>query len=221
VWIKIFLVFEFQFSNRLSLIRSFLSQFHSVKMAQFARPGGHLCAVGVSQTPLCATATHMKITFLRHAESLFNENSRNIELNCGLSEKGKKQASKLVGEYEYIIISPLLRTQETLYYSKIKYNEIETCDFLREHRVDPCDFLEGEKRVLETEEELDIRVGQCLDYLKDLVQRGKSNILVLSHCEFLCKIVGKGLQNAESVVMYMTSKNTLSFSSSYPSSSSF
>lgn len=144
------------------------------------------------------------ITFLRHCESIFNAENSDFK-NCLLSKKGVDQAKKLSGSYEYVIISPLKRCQETLKYSQIIYDKIEEMEIVREHKVNICDFLEHEEVVFESETEIMERIIKFKEILKE-VQKIYKSILVVTHSDFVWYFTmrkvkddcfGKWLENGE------------------------
>jgi broad specificity phosphatase PhoE len=133
------------------------------------------------------------ITFLRHAESIFNVDCKSNLRDCSLTTFGILQASTLNGHYDLIIVSPLLRAKQTLLHSNITYDHCIINNLIREFKTDPCDFFEDEEYKLETEDELMDRGNEFINELKRL----NSNILVISHCEFIFSITGTSLHNIE------------------------
>ena len=70
---------------------------------------------------------------------------------------------------------------------------------MREHRVDPCDFLLGEEECgVESEEELMRRGDLLLLQLRRLSCEHRS-VLVVSHCDLICSVTGQSPGNAEAV----------------------
>lgn len=125
----------------------------------------------------------MKVTFLRHAVSIFNEKLIS-EKDCELSEAGKQQAMSLTGNYDVVVCSIMTRTKQTLAFSKIKYNDLYYSHTCREFRKDICDFLPHENHtILETNESLIERVEKCKTFLKENFD-GR-NVLVISHADFI------------------------------------
>lgn len=126
----------------------------------------------------------MKVSFLRHAESIFNRDLIS-EKDCDLTDKGKLQASQLTGEYDVVFCSTMKRTGRTLEYSQIKYGRLIFTDLCREKRTDICDYLPHEdETVKETEEELQKRIQSFLYFLKSQVSPFQ-DILVVSHGDFI------------------------------------
>lgn len=140
----------------------------------------------------------MKVAFLRHAISIFNE-LKTSEKDCELSEAGKKQAQTLEGNYDLVICSIMRRTKQTLAFSNIKYKELIYSATCREFRCDICDFLPHEdEKNLETRNDLDLRVKTFRELLNKYGSQGK-RILVVSHGDFIHAINGgtKYPENAE------------------------
>ncbi len=75
----------------------------------------------------------MKVTFLRHAESIFNANLTS-DKDCELTEKGNQQAHNTQGEYDIVICSILKRACETLEKSQIRYGRVIFTDLCREKK---------------------------------------------------------------------------------------
>lgn len=125
----------------------------------------------------------MKVSFLRHAESVFNANLTS-EKDCTLTEKGREQASKVEGQYDIVICSIMKRTCQTLDQSKIQYGRLIFTDLCREKRQDICDYLSYEDEIKETDEELEKRIERFIYFLKSQVSKYNS-VLVVSHGDFI------------------------------------
>jgi len=150
----------------------------------------------------------MIITFLRHAHSVWNEevedrvDEHNTDANpsrfidCALSVRGQSQARSLSGHWRTILISPLRRAQQTLELSLLTYEQLIQCDLVREHRVDPCDWLQSEVGAgllsLESDSELMDRGDRFLEYLSSHLRSGAFHtpLLVISHAEFIHSLTG-------------------------------
>lgn len=140
----------------------------------------------------------MKITFLRHAQSIFNVHLTS-EKDCGLSPLGIEQAQSLQGEYDLIILSTLRRTHQTLLHSGIVGKRILITDLCREQRKDICDYLEGEDETdIEWENELEERIEAFKQYLR-VFCRPDEKVLVISHGDFIDCATGRANypENAE------------------------
>ena len=131
----------------------------------------------------------MSITFIRHSESFHNWMNRlqgNCQTetfrDCGITQRGKRQAYHLEHEFDLLLVSPLRRCQETFDYSNIVANEVRTCALVREKKEDMCDFLENEELVYDTDESFKQQVSKALQYIKTLPYK---NIGVITHSEFV------------------------------------
>ena len=80
----------------------------------------------------------MKVTFLRHCRSIFNE-LKTSEKDCDLSEFGKEQATGLHGKWDIIVCSIMKRTRKTLELSKLEGEKIFYSDLCREVKRDICE----------------------------------------------------------------------------------
>ncbi len=138
----------------------------------------------------------MFVEFLRHAESIYNESQIDIA-DCPLSQNGIQQAKKLTGNYEFVIVSPLQRSQETLNNSQITYNKLVVCNFIREVVVDISDTLSGETFQPENVETVVSRESQLKCFLTKHEQ-DYASILIVSHKDFIKHLLGVTLQNAQS-----------------------
>ena len=142
----------------------------------------------------------MKITFLRHCRSIFNELLYS-DKDCDLSVKGVEQAKALQGDYDIVICSVMRRARRTLELSKIRSGSIEYTDLCREWRNDICDFLdhENEQNNRETPEELGIRIQKFCEWIKGKYERSGKRILVVTHADFVYKLTNeaKYLENGE------------------------
>ncbi len=126
----------------------------------------------------------MKVSFLRHAESIFNANLTS-EKDCDLTEKGKQQASQIDLQYDIVVCSIMKRTCQTLDHSKISYGRLIFTDLCREKRSDICDFLPHEdETVKETEEQLETRITTFRYFLRSQLSP-YNNVLVIAHGDFI------------------------------------
>jgi broad specificity phosphatase PhoE len=126
----------------------------------------------------------MEVSFLRHAQSVFNRDMTS-EKNCSLTDYGKEQAEQITGDYDIIVCSILKRAKETLQYSQLTAKKLYFTDLCREMRVDICDFLEGEDETnLESLEELQKRITEFKHYVKERVNPGQK-VLVVCHRDFI------------------------------------
>jgi len=157
--------------------------------------------------------THFRLTFLRHAESTWNqlmeEQGQLMEeqgpemLDCPLSSKGEQQASLLMGHFDVVIHSPLLRARQTFALSQIKSPYVIQSELVREFRIHPCDWMKNEvKGEPETPEELSRRADSFLEWIhehKELLIN--KTILIVTHGDFICELTGFAPENARTVEM--------------------
>lgn len=145
----------------------------------------------------------MKVSFLRHAESIFNANLTS-EKDCDLTEKGKEQASKVTGEYDIVFCSIMKRTCKTLDHSQLKYGRLIFTDLCREKKTTICDYLPHEdETIVDTDEQLEYQIQKFLYFLKSQVS-SHHNVLVVSHGDFIYALGKKEQpypQNAEIQVL--------------------
>jgi broad specificity phosphatase PhoE len=138
----------------------------------------------------------MDLSFIRHAESVYNADSTSTERNCGLTIKGIKQAQDLqVGPFDWVIVSPMRRCRETFQHSavveQISVENVETLDVVREHKINACDFFpEEDATILEDEEEVLARCDQLREHATELFQKFKDekkevHVGIFTHSDFV------------------------------------
>jgi broad specificity phosphatase PhoE len=145
----------------------------------------------------------MKVTFLRHCRSIYNEKN-DSDKNCDLSEFGKAQAAALTGEYDVIVCSIMKRARQTLALSQIKGDEILYTQLCREHKQTICDFLEEEDlEQKESEEDMVWRIARFKHWLHQTWGSSQKRILVVTHADFVYFLNGftKYLDNGERIEM--------------------
>jgi broad specificity phosphatase PhoE len=155
-----------------------------------------------------------RLTLIRHASTFENEGqcpTPESALNCGLSETGRRQAAKLKGSFDLVVISPLRRALETYAVSKIRCRRVLICDLVREQRDDLKDFycfLENEEPMAETDAMLRDRAQAAKKYLLSL---NSSDIGIVSHGGFIRYLLeafdqppGALLKNTEQVTFDVT-----------------
>ena len=154
--------------------------------------------------------TKKTVYLIRHGESTFNATNRQ-DVDCNLTDLGRKQAKKL-GErlkdihFDFVIISPLARAQQTFENSKINHKALETNYLCREYKETKSDFLIGEDFRQETDEELTQRCMNFIEYMKTL---DYSLIGVVCHSTFIYYsldiLLGRGqwLDNADFSIIYL------------------
>ena len=129
------------------------------------------------------------ITFLRHAESLYNA-GLSLDKDPGLSVRGKKQADQFSGEFDCVIVSPMRRALETYLQSQIKYGRLFMDENLREsmNGVD-ANYLSLEPSLVETDLEFSERVRKALDNAKSIIAKNRYNkVLVVSHHAVIAEV---------------------------------
>ena len=139
------------------------------------------------------------IKFIRHAESTYNAKQEFVK-DPPLSSLGKKQAAKIFGHYDVIIISNLKRSLQTLNYSNITYDIIVTDEDCREIRNGAiCDYLENEKIINESQSNINKRIIRFTQTVNKLITKGVEDILIISHGAFIVEFLQlkKELDNCE------------------------
>lgn len=126
------------------------------------------------------------LTIIRHAQSIWNANLHKSEqdaANCGLSDEGKKQASKLKLDTDLLIVSPLRRALDTYVRSKIKTAEVVISSLFIEYQDGkPLNYLESQPIINETPDDMVKRAKTAILYIKTLPHK---NICIISHGDFL------------------------------------
>lgn len=137
----------------------------------------------------------MKLTLIRHAESIYNEKKLlQGQVDCGLSKKGlndtKEKSRNFPSDFNICFCSPLERTKQTakilVPYLNVIYDkrlmERGLGDWENTPNTDEKQFLMHNKTVPpngETFEEFDSRILDFLEMLKDNYNDEK--ILVVTH----------------------------------------
>lgn len=119
----------------------------------------------------------MVLVCIRHALSVFNVMGRSRP-NCSLAAAGIAQAKRVVGEFNHVVCSPMLRAKQTLELSSIRYDTLEFDEDAREKRDDACDFFPHEPTVRETYIEFSVRMKRLNDKLTSLEEWNPSVLLV-------------------------------------------
>jgi broad specificity phosphatase PhoE len=128
------------------------------------------------------------------------------DLDCPISEEGKRQARNIQWSCDVAVVSNLCRTKQTLESSRVVVQEkiIET-DLCREYmggsRPDYTDTdlkQNGGKLKVETRQEFAERLQRFREFLADLATKHKS-ILVVSHGVFISALLSlqRGVYNCE------------------------
>ena len=95
------------------------------------------------------------IYLLRHAQSEANCCTGILmKRDASITDVGKKQAAKVTGDFDLVVISPMRRCHETLENTQITYRDIVVDEDAREMKMFPSDFKEGEEEIEETDAEM-------------------------------------------------------------------
>lgn len=126
----------------------------------------------------------MKVSFLRHAESVFNKYLTS-EKDCELTPEGVEQAKKVQGHFDIVFCSIMKRTCQTLDHSELTYGRLVFTDLCREKKTTICDYLPYEdETVVDTDEQLENQIQRFLYFLKSQVSPHQT-VLVVSHGDFI------------------------------------
>lgn len=129
--------------------------------------------------------------FMRHAESVSNK-YRTDNPDPDITLEGKIQASRVKGNYDLVILSPLKRTHQTLKSSKISFDYLFVSDLVREFKTSKSDFLQNERIVFENENDLFKRICLFEKQLKYLKNKYKK-ILIITHGLFIYYYMNKNI----------------------------
>jgi broad specificity phosphatase PhoE len=125
----------------------------------------------------------LSITLIRHGDTDYNQDLSQLYVtNIPLNETGIEKSSHLQGTYDVVYVSPLLRTQMTLQYSKIKTTKLIMDDRIREQRGYPCDILQNEVLSKEDDDQL---MRRCYSFLFSLKNSHETNICVITHSNWI------------------------------------
>lgn len=144
----------------------------------------------------------VKIHIIRHAQSEFNAGIPGAQNkpNCPLSTLGQKQATKLQGNFDLVICSPLQRAQETFFHSSIKTKDLLVSHICREIYDGNIINLFPEE-IGKVEVETAEQTAQRIENLRELVHllsKQYNKICIISHFCFLQKITRRNwIDNAE------------------------
>jgi broad specificity phosphatase PhoE len=133
----------------------------------------------------------LSLDFICQGESIENPNPYAISrdqwtrYNCPLTERGEEQARALTGSYDLLLVSPLRRAKDTLFFSQLQAKRIVYTPIVSEVYVDSCDEEDRaseEKHAVEDEGHIQNRMSQLISYLK---QHQSKKIGVLTHPRFI------------------------------------
>lgn len=132
-----------------------------------------------------------QIYFTRHAQS--TENIGLSMIDSPLTDEGRKQATKLTGNFDIVIVSPLRRCQETLHYSQIKYNRLIVNNNFRERIFSETNCLMFEYEHEESDEIFFGRTRKFQDELEAICKENpNAQILLVGHSYFFNSWYRKG-----------------------------
>jgi broad specificity phosphatase PhoE len=127
-----------------------------------------------------------QVTIIRHGQTNRNtgmESDPEKIKNSNLNILGVFQASKLEGEYELVLLSPLRRALETYAKSNIRTGEVRILDLLHERRDGSTyNSLELIEPFVESYEDVRFRANEVIRYLKTLPHR---TVCMVSHGTFM------------------------------------
>jgi len=139
-------------------------------------------------------------TFLRHAESVFNETGYS-GYDAPITRRGAVRASELTGDYDYVMVSTMLRARETFARSAITSPSVEFSTLCRERMIEtPCNMMSGETGVAETEEDFLFRMQMLRSFLKRKSATCQ-RIRICCHHKVMRELVGVDAENCESVTL--------------------
>ena len=133
----------------------------------------------------------MPIYMMRHAQSASNEayeaNREYNFVNTPLSKKGIREASKIQGHYDMVVLSNLKRSYQTLNYSKITYTNLIMTPLCREYLRGDISSLLKKELVNTPKESIDDLLNRCQKFkiLINTLNKQYNNILVITHGIFL------------------------------------
>jgi broad specificity phosphatase PhoE len=113
-----------------------------------------------------------------------------------LSSFGVQQACSLSGEFDLILMSPMLRAIQTYTYSKIRSNEVQINFLFREEKNGyNSNYLEYEEKQEETPEEMTTRCRNAFILLSSISTNSSiKKVAVITHSGFVhhfCKMISK------------------------------
>ena len=118
---------------------------------------------------------------MRHAQNTNTTHGNVDACDVGLSELGQEQARGVKGDYDIVVMSPMLRCWQTLEHSQLSYKEIITMEEAREmKRHHFCDYKQGEEVFPETDDEMFARMEILWKKLREITV-GDKRVLYLGH----------------------------------------
>ena len=146
------------------------------------------------------------ITFIRHAQSLFNSGEATGSMtNCALSKEGVESCKMLEQEFDLLIISPLKRAIQTYANSNIKVGQVIISPLFREVKSLDLNFMDLEnKENKETDDEIVKRAHDAVQFAMD---QSFNRIGVISHHDFLHVLIKENFGRS----MYFSNLQSVTF----------
>jgi broad specificity phosphatase PhoE len=142
-----------------------------------------------------------RVCFLRHGQSTWNAYHTEGP-DPPLTDEGQEQAKRVVGRFDYVLISPMLRAQETFGLSGIHAPVREVNSLAREDCTNEmsCNRMALEQGFIESEADFEDRMA-CLRarILMLAVQYG--TVLVVTHEGVINALTGVRARNAEMIMI--------------------
>ena len=138
----------------------------------------------------------MSLWIARHGESTSNSGEDDC-VDAPLSRRGIVQAQDLIGSFDLIVCSPLLRTRQTLEHSHLQHGRLFNEPLCRERIIALRDCLHDEEFRPETDQDFFARVERFkirLGAWRDVFDR----VLVIGHAYFFAACFDRwGVQNGQ------------------------
>jgi broad specificity phosphatase PhoE len=139
----------------------------------------------------------MFVTLIRHGETDYIIDKAKIDVrNVSLTPFGCLQSSLLIGRYDCVIISPLLRTVMTHENSQIVSPLVLYDPNIREYKTCICDFMADEEILFETENDIVARCLKFYNYLRTSFINKK--ICIITHAnwiKYFTQVIGQPLDH--------------------------
>lgn len=130
-----------------------------------------------------------EITFIRHAQSLFNVGKSRHQRDCGITLGGELASRSIKGTVDCVVLSPLRRAIQTYALSEVKCGRVIVSNLFREHKNGTVsNYLSKEDIDLESEDELKQRIEIAIQFLRSLPYK---QIAVFTHHDFMVEFTKK------------------------------
>jgi HAD superfamily hydrolase (TIGR01509 family) len=167
----------------------------------------------------------LHLVFLRHAESAFNADPLDRQLDCPLTLLGEGQARAIdlneagAAPFDHVIVSPLLRARQTFdllsptNQAAVQTSRLHVWACVREQRQEACDFLAGEDTSRQESQQLlayrtDVFWHQLQVLVREAPPTTDVRVLIVAHNEWIAAATGATLENARTHTMAI-SRRTL------------